>query len=79
MLTIKNAGGLIDGPRAPRSRMKKIKLIRTTVVDGEVLDAGWSGLVPEKDAVYLIRIGKAVPSGKQIKQEKNGGNDVKRL
>ena len=72
MLTCENTWGLVQGPwKGDPMANVKIKLTRPTVVAGVDRDKGWCGQVNEKDAAYLMRIGKAVPAGEQAKDERD--------
>jgi hypothetical protein len=79
MLTIENAGALIEGSRKGNKIMpkKEIKMIRNTFIDGVFKKQGSKCEVNEKDAVYLMRIGKAVPAGDQKKDKPDKGDQTK--
>lgn len=74
MLTTKTGGDLIS--RSPRQREAdmsgtvKVKIIRPTLVKGQLLKPGKRPITIDQDeAMALFKFGKAVPAGDQVKDD----------
>lgn len=72
MLTTKNSGALVEHQGAgteEKMATVKIKMTRNTFIAGELAAAGQTVSVGEKEALSLIKMGKAVPAGTQTKAD----------
>ena len=71
MLDTKSTGALVE--RAPyknwRNKTMRMKMLRNTVVEGEVVMTGETVNVPEKYVAMLTHSGKAEPLSKSNKQK----------
>ena len=72
MLKIENAGALCESRQTLKGENMpdvKIKMTRATMVAGMARAVGETITASEKDARYLMAIGKAVPAEKQTREK----------